>query len=138
MNIKENENIRQLMKILNYNDNEYKMVIAVRKDLKLPKGKMAAQVAHAAVELALKCLKYNPEILKEWQKNGSKKVVVAVENQEEVWKLKEKAENEGILSTVIHDAGKTVVEEGTLTCIGFGPDKAEKIDKITGNLKLIN
>ncbi|MEM2115794.1 MAG: peptidyl-tRNA hydrolase Pth2 [Candidatus Woesearchaeota archaeon] len=114
------------------------MVIAVRKDLKLPKGKMAAQVAHAAVELVLKTLKYEPELLKEWQEAGSKKVVVEVNSEEELWKLKEIAESEGIISTVVHDAGKTVVKEGTVTCIGFGPDKEERIDKITGNLKLVN
>ncbi|MEM4246983.1 MAG: peptidyl-tRNA hydrolase [Candidatus Woesearchaeota archaeon] len=27
---------------------------------------------------------------------------------------------------------------GTTTCLGIGPDKAEKIDKITGGLQLIS
>ena len=42
---------------------DYKQVILVRQDLKLPKGKMSAQVAHASVGALLKSHKDN---LKKW------------------------------------------------------------------------
>ena len=46
---------------------EYKQVILVRKDLKLPKGKMAAQVSHASVEATLKSDK---KVVEQWRKQG--------------------------------------------------------------------
>ena len=46
-----------------------KQVILVRQDLKMPKGKLAAQCAHAAVEATLKCSKV---LVKDWRKEGQK------------------------------------------------------------------
>ena len=46
-------------------------------------------------------------------------------------------ENEGIKVSLIKDAGHTVVEPGTITCLGAGPDLEEKIDKVTGKLKMV-
>ena len=54
---------------------EYKQVIIMRQDLNLPKGKMAAQAAHAAVEAAHKSDK---EKVKHWRDAGQKKVVLKV------------------------------------------------------------
>ena len=41
-------------------DSEYKVVILVRNDLKLSKGKAAAQACHAAVSCALAAQKKHP------------------------------------------------------------------------------
>ena len=46
-------------------DFEYKMVIVTREDLDLSPGKLAAQVAHAAVSCALSTKKNNSKLLKE-------------------------------------------------------------------------
>ena len=46
-------------------------------------------------------------------------------------------ENENIKVALIKDAGHTVVEPGTITCLGAGPDLEDKIDKITGKLKMV-
>jgi PTH2 family peptidyl-tRNA hydrolase len=40
--------------------------------------------------------------------------------------------------SIFKDACLTQLPKGTITCIGIGPDKEEKIDKITKKLKLIN
>ncbi len=45
---------------------KYKMVIVVREDLKLSCGKLAVQVAHAAVECTLKSKKQKNPYLEEW------------------------------------------------------------------------
>ena len=111
-----------------------KQVILVRSDLKLPKGKMASQVSHASVESTLKS---NKKLVKNWRDDGMKKIVLKVRDKEELLKYKKEAEEAGLTATVITDAGHTVVEPGTMTCIAIGPDGAEKIDKITGNLKMI-
>ena len=45
--------------------------------------------------------------------------------------------SEKLKTALIKDAGHTVVEPGTITCLGIGPDKEYKIDKITGKLKMV-
>ena len=112
----------------------YKQVILVREDLKLPKGKMSAQVAHASLESALKSDKKAVAV---WRESGAKKVVLKVKDEKEMLKLREMAEDAGLKNVLITDAGHTVVEPGTKTCLGIGPDDEKKIDAITGKLKIM-
>ena len=112
----------------------YKQVILVREDLKLPKGKLSAQVAHASVDTALKSDK---KIVDLWKKEGAKKVVLKVKDEKELFKYKEMAEDIGLKTSLITDAGRTVLEPGTITCLGIGPDLEEKIDKVSGKLKMM-
>ena len=112
----------------------YKQVILARNDLKLPKGKLAAQVAHASLEAVLKSDK---KIVAEWREEGGKKVVLKVKDEDELLKFREVAEDVGLKTAIIRDAGHTVLEPGTLTCLGIGPDEESKIDKITGKLKML-
>ena len=113
---------------------DYKQVILVRNDLKLPKGKLAVQVAHAAVEAAHRS---NKEVIKNWRNEGMKKVVLEIADLKELYKYKQQAEDLGLITAVITDAGRTVVAPGTTTCIAIGPDKEEKIDSITVKLKIL-
>jgi len=112
----------------------YKQVILVRQDLKLPKGKLSVQVAHASSATLIKSHK---DDIKKWQSEGMKKVVLKVKTKEDLFKYKQQAEDIGLITALIEDAGKTVVEPGTITCLGIGPDKEEKIDKITGKLGMV-
>ncbi len=111
-----------------------KQVILVREDLKLPNGKMSVQVAHAAVEAVLRSSKSKVE---EWHNEGMKKVVLKVKDLDELKKYQQLAKAGKLVAAIITDAGRTVVEPGTITCLGIGPDDDEKIDKITGNLKML-
>lgn len=111
-----------------------KQVILVRQDLKLPKGKLSVQVAHASTAALLKSHK---DDLSKWQNTGMKKIVLKVEGIDELLKYKMMAEDAHLVVALIEDAGKTVVEPGTVTCLGIGPDQEEKIDRITGKLKMV-
>lgn len=111
-----------------------KQVIIVRSDLKLPKGKMAAQVAHAAVQAVMNSDK---SIVKEWADEGMAKIVLKVADEKEMLSLLQKAKQAGLKTAMITDAGRTVVAPGTKTCVGIGPDDEEKIDGITGHLKIV-
>ncbi len=113
---------------------ELKQVILVRTDLKMPKGKMAAQCAHASSSALLKSHK---DDIKKWQKQGMKKVVLRVRDEKELLELKNKAEDLGLVTAIVQDAGRTVLKPGTITCLGIGPDKEEKVDKVSGKLKMI-
>ncbi len=110
-----------------------KQAILVRDDLKLPKGKLAAQVAHAAVECVLKS---NKDAVKEWLRDGAKKVVLKVKDEKELREFLKKANHDGIKAALITDAGHTVVEPGTVTVLGIGPDEDQVIEKLVGQLKL--
>jgi PTH2 family peptidyl-tRNA hydrolase len=114
---------------------DYKQVILVRADLKLTKGKMAAQVSHASVEALLKSHKDDAT---EWRGQGMKKVVLKVKDLKELLAYKRKAEDAGLVTALITDAGHTQVAPGTTTCLGIGPDREERIDKVTGELQLIS
>ena len=48
----------------------YKQVIVVRKDLKLGAGKIASQVAHAAIGSMKKLLQTDPELVRKWEREG--------------------------------------------------------------------
>ncbi len=111
-----------------------KQVILVRHDLKLPKGKLAAQVSHASTETALNS---RPEILSAWRGEGMKKVVLRVSGIEELIHFKKECQRLSLVHALITDAGKTVLEPGTVTCLGIGPDADEKIDRLTGSLKMV-
>ena len=116
---------------------EYKMVIVTRIDLPLSPGKLAAQVAHAAVACALDTKKENSKWFKKWEIEGAKKAIVKVESEKEFYPLKEKADELKIISHIITDAGYTEIPAGTKTVLGIGPAPSNIIDKITGNLQLL-
>ena len=112
----------------------YKQVILARQDLKLPKGKLSAQCSHASVDCVLNSDK---KIVEKWKQQGGKKVVLKVADEKELLKYMSIAENEGLKVALIKDAGYTVLEPGTITCLGIGPDLEEKIDEVTGKLKMV-
>ncbi len=135
-----------------------KMMIVMRRDLKMRKGKIAAQAGHAAIEAILMaiykegrgsdftltpegmCLIENgksPTPLSEWFAYGCAKICVYVDSEEELMAVAEKAEEKGILAAVITDAGMTEFHGvPTKTCLALEPLPAEVADEITGGLPL--
>lgn len=114
---------------------DYKQAILIRKDLKMSKGKMSAQAAHASTDALLKSHK---DDIQKWKDQGMKKVILGVDSKEEILKLKIHAQDAGLVAVIIADAGRTELAPGTVTAVGIGPDVEEKIDRITGHLKLIS
>ncbi|XP_017785092.1 PREDICTED: peptidyl-tRNA hydrolase 2, mitochondrial-like [Nicrophorus vespilloides] len=114
----------------------YRMILGVRTDLKMQKGKVAAQCAHAGVAAYVKCLKKAPNALGKWIKYGQAKITVKIDSEEEMLELERGAKKLGILCCIIRDAGHTQVEPDSRTVIAFGPAPRELIDQLTGHLKL--
>jgi PTH2 family peptidyl-tRNA hydrolase len=114
---------------------ELKQVIVVRTDLKMGKGKLAAQVAHASLQAFLNCK--NEEWKRLWLDSGAKKVVLKVKSLKELLEIYQKAKAAGLPVALIIDAGRTQLEPGTITCVGIGPAPSKLIDPITGHLKLL-
>lgn len=116
---------------------EYKQVIVLRTDLGMSKGKIAVQVAHAAVSAAEEARKKFKAWWKEWLREGQRKIVVKVKSEKELLLLEQKAEKAGLPHALVRDMGLTEIPPGTLTCLGIGPAPADKVDEITGQLPLL-
>lgn len=116
----------------------YKMIFIVRKDIKMKTGKTVSQCCHATLDLYKKVLTnktYNPT-LEKWEYTGQKKISVSCKDLKEMTKIQEKAIEMGIPNTMICDAGKTQVAEGTFTVLAlYGEER--KIKAFTGHLKLL-
>ncbi len=115
---------------------KYKQVIVVNSNVKMSRGKTAAQVAHAACEASEAARKMVPNIWRAWRDEGAKKVVLAA-SEEELIEIYRKAEVLNMPRALVRDAGLTELTPGTLTAVAIGPYEGEKIDKVTGHLKIL-
>jgi PTH2 family peptidyl-tRNA hydrolase len=115
---------------------QYKLVVVVRDDIKMSVGKLAAQVAHAAVTCALDAKSRKPKWFSEWMKEGQRKVVLRAEDMDQLRALNDKAMRAGLPHAMIIDAGLTELAPNTTTCLGIGPAPENDLDPITGSLQL--
>lgn len=135
-----------------------KMMIVMRRDLKMRKGKIAAQAGHACVEAVLMALKKENQLndiekssdgveltldkktntpLSEWFHYGCAKVCVYVDSEAELLDIARKATERGILSAMITDAGMTEFHGiPTKTCLALEPLPCDIADELTGHLNL--
>jgi PTH2 family peptidyl-tRNA hydrolase len=115
----------------------YKQVIVVRTDLKMGRGKMAAQVAHAAVSCAREAEKRKPEWFRSWWQEGQAKIVVRAESESELRFRLRLGEELGLPVSLVVDRGLTQLEPDTVTCLGVGPGPSELVDRVTGDCRLL-
>jgi len=115
----------------------YKQVIVFRSNLRLSKGKTAAQAGHAAVSAAEEARKHHREWFEGWSREGQCKIAVKVKNEEEMSELETRARERGLPYALVIDRGLTEVPPGTVTCLGIGPAPMEEVDKITHSLPLL-
>ncbi|KAL3425530.1 peptidyl-tRNA hydrolase PTH2 [Phlyctema vagabunda] len=118
---------------------ECKLVLVVRTDLGMTKGKIAAQCGHATLACYKNYLRNNAKspILRRWERQGQMKVALQVKSEDELETLQAQALSLGVVAEVIADAGRTQIASGSHTVLGIGPAPKSVIDKITGNLKLL-
>lgn len=127
---------------LNSVPGEVRMTLVVRQDLKMGKGKAAAQCSHATLALYKKMANpelkaYNPEMLMRWERgNGQAKITLQVPSQEDMDLLFATAMSLGVNAYIVHDAGRTQIAAGSATVLGLGPAPKAVMDEITSNLKL--
>ncbi len=139
-----------------------KQMIVMRRDLKMRKGKIAAQSGHACVEAILMALAREERLdqvrvtpdqswvylddeggvreataLSDWFEAGVAKVCVYVDSEEELLDIAERGREAGFAVALVRDAGLTEFHgEATYTCLAFEPLHACDIDPITGGLPL--
>ncbi|KAF4036499.1 Peptidyl-tRNA hydrolase PTH2 [Phytophthora infestans] len=115
----------------------HKMVMCVRTDLKMGKGKVAAQCCHATLGAYKRALKRTPDAVRAWEMLGQAKVCLKVDSEEEMLALAEKAAEHGLVNYVVVDAGRTQIAPESKTVLSIGPAPLKAIDEITGHLKLM-
>lgn len=139
---------------------EPKQVIVIRKDLKMRKGKIGAQCAHASLKACFTFARFvdskrvdengkskrTKELILDitdptmnlWWTQRFKKVVCWVNSEKELFDLYEQARACSLPCSLIRDAGDTEFHgEPTYTAVAIGPGKEEDIDPITGELPLL-
>lgn len=130
---------------------DYKQVIVLRKDLKMRKGKMVAQGAHASLAAILGS-KHNHFLglvwrvirmianreVRGWLSGRFAKIVVSVDTEAKLHEIYHKAKEAGMLCALIQDAGFTEFKGvPTYTAVAIGPSTIEQIDAITWELTLL-
>jgi peptidyl-tRNA hydrolase, PTH2 family len=111
-----------------------KLSVVVRTDLGMGRGKIAAQVAHAAVTAVLAARSTD---LAGWLADGQPKVILRVGSVTELGQIVAAASAAGLPTEIIRDAGRTQLEPGTATCCAVGPADAARVDAVTGGLALL-
>ena len=116
---------------------EVTMVLVTRDDLKLSKGKLAAQCSHAAVNCAMKAKRKATRLYERWNNFGARKIVVRADDESHLRQLYAKALEGSLVCDLVKDAGHTEIPPGTVTVLGIGPAPRAAVDAITGDLKLL-
>jgi peptidyl-tRNA hydrolase, PTH2 family len=130
-----------------------KQVIVVRRDLNMPVGKIAAQVAHAAMGAVKSQMDveantdegyrdyilrvHDESALADWWEGAFTKPVLACRDLDELLQIEKKAIEAGLPVCRITDSGRTVFNgQATVTCLGIGPADDSAFDGITNHLRL--
>jgi PTH2 family peptidyl-tRNA hydrolase len=111
-----------------------KLAIVVRKDLGMRTGKIAAQVAHAAIAAYIHS---NANVRDTWYTEGQKKIVLKAQDEPHLLRIAQLATSNGLRVENIIDFGLTQIEPNTLTCIAIGIDEDVKIESVTKDLQLL-
>ncbi len=118
-------------------DGPSKLVLCVNMELKMGKGKIAAQCGHATLGAYKLARKYCKTGLISWESSGSAKIALKVEKETEFYELLEKAKLAGIVCYIVEDEGRTQIAAGSRTVLALGPAPANILDQISGHLKLL-
>lgn len=116
---------------------ECKMVLCVRTDLGMTKGKIAAQCGHATLACYKAVSRHAPLLLKRWEYLGQAKIALKVDSEDDLLTLQAQAMSLGLVAKVVRDAGRTQIASGSATVLGIGPAPKSVVNQITGHLKLL-
>lgn len=141
-----------------------KQWIIIRKDLKMRKGKIASQAAHASMKVIFDLWKYedvnisdrnqmerklipqrwyglkidHDSALFKWISGTFTKITLSVDSEEELLELYNKAKEEGLPCSLVEDRGLTEFNGvKTKTAIAIGPAYPSQVQHLTGELKML-
>jgi PTH2 family peptidyl-tRNA hydrolase len=115
----------------------YKQVIVIRADLEMSIGKTAVQASHVAILASDEVAEKDLDTWEAWMAEGQRKIACRVNSLDELLQVKKKAEDAGLVVSIIEDLGLTELEPGTTTAIAIGPDLASRINPVTKKLEML-
>jgi peptidyl-tRNA hydrolase len=115
----------------------FKLVLCVNMSLGMQKGKMAAQCCHATLGAYKLAMKQCPRNVQLWEYIGQAKIAVKAESNEQLADLQKAAKAAGLVTYLVHDAGKTQIAFGSKTVLAIGPAPVSAFEGITSDLKLL-
>jgi peptidyl-tRNA hydrolase, PTH2 family len=115
----------------------YKMLLCVNTELRMGKGKMAAQCGHAAVGCYQRAMRHCPNAVRAWERTGCAKIAVQCASAHEFEELVVHARARGIPWYLVEDAGRTQIAAGSRTVLGLGPAPVSVFVGVTDHLKLL-
>lgn len=127
----------RLLQRLNPAHQPLKLALVVRTDLRLSKGKAAAQCAHAAIACYERAARTQAPVLQQWLAAGQPKIVLRIDSLAELERVQLAARAAGVVEASIMDAGRTQVAAGTVTVLGVGPATEKAVNALVGELKLL-
>jgi len=116
---------------------ECKLVLVVRTDLGMTKGKIAAQCGHATLACYKALSGSNPKLLRHWETTGQAKIALQCASEDDLLLLQATAQSLNLCARTIQDAGRTQITPGSMTVLGIGPGPVSLINQVTGKLKLL-
>lgn len=116
---------------------ELKMWLAVRTDLDMPPGKLAAQAGHGFTLAMLAAQRDTPNMLFEYLGGSHTKIVVQIGAESGLRRIAQEAKEAGIPFALITDAGRTVFTEATPTVCAFGPARSDELPSFLKRLRLL-
>lgn len=116
---------------------EHKLVLCVRTDLRMQKGKIAAQVGHATLGAYKAAARAAPAALRAWERSAQPKIALQIASHAAARQLDAAARRKGLVTYMVHDAGRTQIAAGSMTVLAIGPGPASVVNSVTGNLKLL-
>lgn len=125
---------------------ELKQVILLRRDMRLRRAEAAALSSKASMAFIVEGDESDQSgtvkvtlsgIEAEWMLGTSTRIILGVTSEDAMRKLLLKAELQGVSTYEITGSSSGKVDEGVqLIAAALGPDDSDKLDLITGNLKL--
>ena len=116
---------------------ELKIWIAVRGDLGMSPGKLAAQCGHGVMGLCEAQFRNRDAVFEEYLAGATPKIVVRADTQDQLMQIFKQAQRANIGAYLVVDAGRTELASSTPTVCVFGPARRGDLPPLLSRLRLL-
>jgi peptidyl-tRNA hydrolase len=119
------------------NAEKLRMVIVYRADLpEMTRAKGEIEAGHGFARLIFNLMKENPELVEAYMADNQPKLNMEVPDLGALRKIQEKATARGVPNFLVEDAGYTVFNGPTITCLVMGPMNKTNGNALTRDAKM--